>query len=265
MFLGVSITAIYGCGKDSTGVTTPPPNATVRYINALNDTGSVDIAMVDQVEWSAYAKPLAFRAASAYQVTDATHPRHIRVFPTSTNIAVTSQTIADETITFTPGTRVTLLLAGSARAGTAHFVQISDDITPPAANQIGVRVVNASTGAVDAYVVDSTTTAISGSPTAANLAPLTASGYLARSAGKVALRATPAGTPATVSASQQGPYAPTSLPGDVFPGAGVNSQYSKFSVYYFPAGVAGSPQNAVANPSLIWFVDRNPCDVGLTC
>ncbi|HEX6626437.1 MAG TPA: DUF4397 domain-containing protein [Gemmatimonadaceae bacterium] len=271
---GLCVAVLFGCGKDTTAVDTPPPNATVRYINALNDTGSVDIAMIDQTQWSAYAKPLAFRAGSAYQVVDATHPRHIRVFPTSTNAAVTSQIIDDETLTFTPGTRVTLLLTGSARANTAHFVAISDDIAPPPAGQIAIRAVNASTGAIDAYVVPRTSTAITGAPTFTNVAPLTASAYFARAVipsnatgaatDTVAVRATPAGT-TTVAASAQGPAAPASPPGDVFAAAGVNSQYTKFSVYFFPAGVPGSPQNAVANPSLVWFADRNPCDAGITC
>lgn len=265
ILLGLGIAVLYGCGKDATGTVTPPPSAYVRYVNALADTGSVDIAMIDQTQWSANAKPLAFRGASIYQVTDATHPRHIRVFPTSTNAAVTSQILNDETLTFTPDTRVTLLLTGSARAQTAHFVVINDDIAPPASGQIAIRVVNASSGAIDAYVVDSSNTALAGTPTAAGVAPLATSAYVGRAAGKVAVRATAAGAPAPVSASQQGPYAPASPPGDVFAAAGVNSQYSKFSVFYFPAGVPGSPQNGVANPSLIWFVDRNPCDPGITC
>lgn len=261
---GLCITVLFGCGKDTTAVDTPPPNATVRYVNALADTGSVDVAMIDQVEWSAYAKPLAFRAASAYQVVDATHPRHIRVFPTSTNAAVTSQIIDDETLTFTPGTRVTLLLTGSARANTAHFVAISDDITPPAAGQIAVRVVNASTGAVDAYLTTATTDPLPGTPTFANVASVQTSAYVARPTGAVAAQAGDAGT-ATATAKLAGPNAPASPPGDVFPAAGVNSQYSKFSVYFFPRGVAGSPQNALTTPAVVWFVDRNPCDVGITC
>lgn len=263
IFLGLGAAALYGCGKDSTGVVTPPPNATVRYVNALNDTGSVDIAMIDQVEWSAFAKPLAFRAASAYQVTDATKPRHIRVFPTSTNAAVTSQIIDDETITFTPGTRVTMLLTGSARAKTAHFVIISDDIAPPAAGQVAVRFVNASSGSVDAYLTTAATDPLPGTPTFPNVAALQSSAYVARPTGGVAARSTDPGS-ATVTATNAGPSAPTSQPGDVFPAAGVNSQYSKFSVYYFPRGVAGSPQTATT-PGLAWFVDRNPCDAGITC
>lgn len=263
VFLGLSITVLYGCEKDATGTVTPPANATVRYVNALADTGSVDIGMIDQVQWSANAKPLAFRAASTYQVTDATKPRHIRVFPTSTNAAVTSQIIADETITFTPGTRVTLLLTGSARAQTARFVMISDDIAPPAAGQIAVRVVNASSAAVDAYLTNAATDPLPGTPTFANVGATQSSAYVSRATGGVAARSTDAGS-ATVSATNAGPNAPASPPGDAFPAAGVNSQYTKFSVYYFPRGVAGSPQTATT-PALVWFVDRNPCDTGITC
>jgi Domain of unknown function (DUF4397) len=263
IFLGVSVAVLYGCGKDSTGVTTPPPNATVRYVNGLADTGSVDIGMIDQVQWSANAKPLNFRQASAYQVTEATHPRHIRVFPTSTDAAVTSQIIDDESITFTPGTRVTLLLTGSARAGTAHFVMISDDISPPAAGQIAVRVVNASSAPVDAYLTAASTDPLPGTPTFAGVAPIASSAYVARPVGGVAARSTDPGS-GTVTATNTGPNAPDSPPGDVFPAAGVNSQYTKFSVYYFPRGVAGSPQTATT-PALVWFVDRNPCDTGVSC
>lgn len=263
IFLGLSVVVLNGCGKDTTGTVTPPPHADVRYVNALADTGSVDIAMIDQVEWSVNAKPLAFRAASAYQPTDATHPRHIRVFPTSTNAAVTSQIIDDETITFTPGTRVTLLLTGSARAGNAHFVVISDDIAPPAAGQIAVRFVNASTAPVDAFLTNAATDPLPTPPTFANVAPVQTSAYVVRPTGGVAARSTDPGS-ATVTATNAGPTAPAPAPGDVFPAAGVNSQYSKFSVYYFPRGVAGSPQTATT-PALVWFVDRNPCDAGTTC
>ena len=265
ILLGVACVIPFGCGKDATGTVTPPPNATVRYINALADTGSVDIAMIDQTQWSAFAKPLAFRGASAYQVVDATHPRHIRVFPTSTVAAVTSNIIDDESLTFTAGTRVTLLLTGSARANTAHFVVISDDITPPATGQIAVRLVNAGGGGVDGYLTNAAADPLPGTPTFANVAPTQTSAYVTRPTGGVAARSTDTGS-ATVTATNAGPNAPTtSLTGDLFPAAGVNSQYSKFSVYFFPRGVAGSPQNAVTTPALVWFVDRNPCDAGVTC
>jgi uncharacterized protein DUF4397 len=263
IFLGLGV-VLYGCKSDETGTVTPPPaNATVRYVNALADTGSVDIAMVDQVQWSANAKPLAFRAASAYQVTEATNPRHIRVFPTSLVAGVTSQIIHDETITLTAGTRVTLLLTGSARSKTVKFVMISDDITPPAAGQIAVRVVNASSAPVDGYLTNAAGDPLPATPTFANVGSTQTSTYVSRPMGGVAARSTDAGS-TTVTATNTGPNAPPSEPGDVFPAAGVNSQYTKFSVYYFPRGVAGSQQTATT-PALVWFVDRNPCDPGITC
>lgn len=260
----VGLVGLSACSSDEVTTTTLPPNASVRFINALTDTGSVDIRMVDQVEFSAVANNLAFRAGTAYQPTAVKSGRHIRVFPTSTNIAVTQQIIADTTITLTAGQRVTLLLTGSARAKTVRFITIVDNFDPPASGQIGVRFVNASTGATNGYLVTGATDAISGTPAFPNVGALATSAYVSRTAGPAAVRATDAGS-TTVNASAAGPTAAAPLPGDVFPAAGVNSAGTKFSVYYFPRGVAGSPQNAVTTATVVWFVDRNPCDTGASC
>jgi hypothetical protein len=250
--------AIAGCS--STDLTSPalPPLAGVRYINALADTGLVDIRMVDQVEWSVTANALNFRAGIEHQPTEA-KARHIRVFSfASRDVGVVQQVLVDTTITFAENTKSTLLLTGSARAKTAHFVVIDDSPPAAAANQIAVRAVNASTGAIDAYVVTTPTDPIAGSPTAANVAVNAASPYITRATGIVALRVTDAGS-TTANASAAGPPAsapPIGTP--FFPSAGVDTGGSAFSVYYFPRGVAGSLQNAVAAPSIIWFVDRVP-------
>lgn len=257
--LSAAAVALSACGSDK--VTTPnlPPTAQVRFINALNDTGAVDIRAIDQIEFSPVANNLNYRAGTNYFATQV-GSRHFRVFPTSRDITVTSQIIDDESVTLTANTRVTLLLTGSARAKTAHLVAISDDPQAPASGQIGVRMVNASSGAVDGYLVNTAADPLPGSATFANVAALGTSSYTARPAGAAAVRATDPGT-TTIRASQNGPAAPATLPGE-FPAAGVGSGGTKFSVYFFPAGVAGSPQNGVANPSLVWFVDRNPCDGG---
>src|SRR4051812_40800653 len=69
------------CGGDDspTGVGRPSL-AAVRYINALPDTFDVDIRMVDQIDWSATANKLTFRAATEYFPIEA-KARHLRVFP----------------------------------------------------------------------------------------------------------------------------------------------------------------------------------------
>jgi hypothetical protein len=261
--LCAAITAVVGCSSEDITNTSLPALAGVRYINALADTGRVDVRMVDQVEWSATANNLNFRQGIEHQPTEA-KARHIRVFSfASMNVNVVSQVLVDTTISFAANTKATLLLTGSARAGTAHFVVIDDTppaLTPGATGQIALRAVNASTGAVDAYVVTLPADAITGAPTAANVAVNAASAYVTRTAGSVALRVTNPGS-TTANASAAGPAGspnPIGAPGTYFPSAGVNNGGSAFSVYYFPPGVAGSLQTALTTPVIIWFVDRVP-------
>jgi hypothetical protein len=80
--------------------------------------------------------------------------------------------------------------------------------------------------------------------------------YATRAAGAVAARFTAAGGTAAA-ASTAGPASPSAAAG-ASPAAGVNTAGSAFSVYYFPRGVAGSPQNAATTPRVTWFVDRVP-------
>lgn len=261
--------AIAGCGSDKITSTNFPPLAGVRWINAVSDTGAIDVRAIDQVEFSPVVNALAFTKGTEHQPIEA-KARHLRAFITSTNPAITSNPIVDTTITFAANQRYTVLITGAARSK-VFFVVVDDNPSAAPSGQIGIRAVNASSGAIDAYVVDSTSTAITGTATAANVAPLTASQYVGRAPGKVAVRVTPAGTPGTVTASQQGPYPPQTLTGEA-PAAGVTTASTPFSVYYFPAGVSGSvtapttgtnrcgvaAQLATCNPLVVWFVDNVP-------
>jgi hypothetical protein len=252
------VAALAACNKSDT-VTEPstPPLGGVRFVNAVADTGSVDITMIDQIEWSAKGVGLAFRAGTEYFPTEA-KSRRVRVFPTSTNISVTSQILLDTTLAVAANTRVTYLLTGSARSKTLRFIAITDETAQPPAGQISVRMVNASTGAVSGYLVNTTSDALPGTATFSNVGALGVSSYVNKAVGAAAVRATDVGS-ATVNASGAGPTAPVGATGS-FPSAGVTQAGTNFSVYYFPRGVAGSPQNALTTPALVWFVDRNPCD-----
>lgn len=256
--LGASlgILAAAGCSDDKISAPTLPPLAGVRFINAVADTGAVDIRMIDQVEYTPTASGLNFRQGTEHQPTEA-KARHLRVFPTSTNVNITPNFLLDTTITIAANTRVTLLLTGSARAKTLKFITITDDATAPAAGSIAVRVVNAGSTPVNGYLVDSIATGIADPAAASNVAPLGASAYVTRTVGKAAVRVTDVGS-ATINASGQGPTASVVVGANA--AAGVNSPGTKFSVYYFPRGVAGSPQNTVTTPTVTWFVDRNPLD-----
>src|SRR5512132_3455733 len=102
-FLPTALALLAACGRDNgVSVNARPPLGGVRYINAVADGGPVDIRMVDQVEWSASsvngtAVGLAFRAGTIHWATEA-KTRHIRVFPTDSSIAVTTQALHDTSI-----------------------------------------------------------------------------------------------------------------------------------------------------------------------
>jgi|SRR5687768_4474400 len=260
--LGLAVTSLAGCDSDEITTAERPPLAGVRIINALAQGQAVDVKAVDQIEWSPEANGLAYRGATIHYPTEA-KARHLRVFPTSTDIAVTSVPLLDTTITFEANTRVTLILTGSVAANTERFVVITDDITPPPAGQIGVRVVNASTTAIDAGVVNAVADPLPSPRTFAGVGPLAASPYINRPSGSVAVRTALAGS-ATVAASAVGPTAAAATPG-ALPGAGINTPLTKFSVYYFPAITAiaasqGRPAVAATAASLVWLIDRNPAD-----
>jgi hypothetical protein len=260
--LGLAVTALAGCNDDDIVDVTTPPLTGVRIVNALTEGYAIDVRAIDQVEWSPVANNLPYRGATVYFPTEA-KARHFRVFPTSTVASVTSTVLHDTTLTLTADSRITLLVTGSTVAGTVRFIVVDDDITAPAAGQIGVRVVNASTGAIDASLVDTTTSALLTPPTWAGVAARATSAYVSRSAGRAAVRAAAPGSTTAV-ATTVGPIAPAPLAG-ALPAAGVNTALTKFSVYFFAAVTAiaaseGRPAVAATAASLVWYVDRNPAD-----
>ncbi len=255
--LAAVLAGVGACDSDEVSTPTLPPLGYVRFINAVADTLAVDIRAIDQVEFSPVVSDLRFRGGTNHQPIEA-KSRKFRVFATSRNIAVTQVPLLDATVDVVAGSRVTLLLVGNARdKSSLKLVQINDDITAPPAGMIAVRVVNAATGAINGYLVAAATDAIGGTATAANVGALAQSAYVTRAVGNAALRITEAGS-VTPTASAAGPVA--TVTAGALPAAGVNSEGTKFSVYYFARGVAGSNNNAMATPGAVWFVDRNPAD-----
>lgn len=256
----IAVAAASACGSDEVTDPALPPLAGVRFINGLADSSAVDVRMIDQVSFSLNGvQAVAFRSGTEHQPVEA-KARQIRVFPNNISPAITSAFMVDTTISFAANSRYTLLLTRETPTK-VHLVVISDDAPAPAAGQIAVRAVNASTGAIDAYLVTAVADPVAPPATAANVGAFGTSGYVGRAAGNAAVRVTPAGS-GTVAASTAGPTATAPLAGQL-PAAAVNSAGTAFSVYYFPRSVAGTsaPQTAAFNvPAVVWFVDRNPAD-----
>lgn len=267
--LPIVLLALAACHDDGVSVNERPPLGGVRFINAVPDGGPVDIRMIDQVEWSANSVSgnanccgLTFRAGTIHWATEA-KARHIRVFPSDSSIAITSQILHDTTITIEANKNVTLMLVGSrAAGGRVSFVMIDDNPGTVAANQIATRLVNASsTGQVPAtatgYITATATTALPATATFPTVAPRSASAYVLRSTGAFAFQTTAAGDNTTIWSA----VAPTGAPADGLVGAtaGATGGGSAFSAYLFPRSVAGSgAPTAFTTPGLVYFVDLIP-------
>jgi hypothetical protein len=266
------LAAAAACHDDGVSVNERPPLGGVRFINAVPDGGPVDIRMVDQVEWSANSVStsanygLPFRAGTIHWPTEA-KARHIRVFPTDSSIAITSTILHDTTITIEANKNVTLVLVGSrAAGGKVSFIKIDD--TPPAvaANQVAIRVVNASTAGTSAnaagYITADTAAALPGAATWTTVGPLSASPYVVRSTGSFAVQTTPAGSTASVWKAP----APDGAAADGLIGAtaGALGGGSALSAYLFPPSGTGpfTPQTGTppsgATPRVVFFVDLIP-------
>jgi hypothetical protein len=267
--LPAALALIAGCSRDNgVSVNPRPPLGGVRFINAVADGGPVDIRMVDQVEWSASSVNgnnigLAFRAGTIHWPTEA-KARQIRVFPTDSSIAVTTQVLHDTTIVIEQNKNVTLMLVGSrAAGGRVSFIKIDD--TPPALSgtKIAVRFVNASSAGstptnADAYLTGSTSSSVTGtSPSFAGIAPLSPSSYVVRDTAQFAVRTAAAGDQTTFWSAAAPPGAPAA--GGIAATAGAAGPGSAMSAFLFPRSVAGSaaPSGFTA-PGVVWFVDLIP-------
>ena len=266
--LPLALVAMAACHDNGVTVNSRPPLGGVRFINAVADGGPVDIRMVDQVEWSASSVNgtnlgLAFRAGTIHWATEA-KARHIRVFPTDSSLAVTTQILLDTTITIDPNKNVTLMLVGSrAAGGKVSFVKI-DDNPAPSTSQIAVRLVNASSPGstpanADGYITNSTSAALPAVASFPNVAPMTASAYVVKDTGQFAVRVTPAGSTASIWSAA----APAGAPANGLIGAtaGGSGGGSALSAYLFPRSVAGTaaPQSAAFTaPAIVFFVDLVP-------
>jgi hypothetical protein len=263
--------AMAACHSDAVSVNTRPPLGGVRFINAVPDGGAVDIRMVDQVEWSANSVSgsttygLPFRSGTIHWPTEA-KARHIRVFPTDSSLAVTTQVLLDTTITIEANKNVTLMLVGSrAAGGKVSFVTINDNPGTVPSNKVAVRLVNASApgdvpASADAYIVtDTTATGLPATPTYAAVGPRGAAAYVQRDTGLFAFRATSAGSTTPFWATT----APAGAPADGLFGAtaGYRGAGSAISGYVFPRSTTGTaaPQTAAfTTPRVIFFVDLVP-------
>lgn len=254
----VAAVSLAACSDDAGPFLAPQRSqAFVRWVNAVPDTFALNLRFVDKVEGSAWWEIQAFRFVGNYQGVDA-GSRHIKVFGSGNDLAHVSQVFTDVTVDFVEDQYYTIISTGSARAGSVALTVIQDPRPSPAA-QIAYRVINAGMGgAVDAYAVATTTTAIGGTPTIGGVADLSASTYSNSNTGAFAFRVTDAGT-TTIRASAAAPAGQTAASSSQSNQAGYSIAGSLLTAFVFPRSVAGSAApSGFTTPGIVWMQDNRP-------
>ena len=254
-----------GCHGDG-GVSLAPtvPLAYTRFVHAVADTGATDWRFIDQLENSPVAFGLAFRGLTPYQAT-APGDRRLRVFPTSTNIDVTSRFLIDTILHLENDTYYTIVHVGHAGAAQlpAHHIFVLKDEKPEAATrQIAVRVVHLGSGLGPIDVFADTlggASPLPASPMFVGLPFGSRSSYQLRDTSRLVLRVTGSGQTIPIVASA---IAPAGDAGDAARNlttiGGSRMGRSVISAFLFPRSVAGSSAQPFTTPGLVFQVDKHP-------
>jgi hypothetical protein len=266
--------AVVACSTpETTVVTEVVPDAGVRFINAVPDTGGaygLDFRFVDIVESNAHFR-MTFRnapSATAPFVSTLTEykdtrqgSRHFRVFLDDTLQTVASTVLKDSTLTTVAKSNYTVMLWGNSRSTGAdkmHLTVWEETVADPGAN-VALRVVNTTSSPIDVRVYTQGGTA----PVAATWASVpaySASGYVTVAPGLYMYNVQPAGGGTALFADAQ------AIPGiaatvDIEASPGTNVKGSAVSAFVYPPSVVGSraPQGgAFVKPSIAFNWDRRP-------
>jgi len=260
-----------GCKKDATFSEVQPPQAAVHWIHAVPDTGEMDMRPIDIIS-NAGLFDAVFRGSNMfYQGIDA-GTRHIRVFMSSPNPAITGTPILDTTTTFASPNAYTVIHTGFARTGSTpgRVLWIVTDAAPdPGANNIGIRVLHAGVGManVDVRFTRHATDTLPDVPAVANIAYKGIGTYftlvrdsLAADSLRIVVTATGTKTPVLFSLKLPRGAAGTATSN---PLAGASVAGSVVTAVIVPASVVGStaPQGGLfAAPSAVFLVDRRPAN-----
>jgi hypothetical protein len=190
--------AVSACKPDEVITTENIPTAGVRFIHAVPDTMNLDFRFIDLVESNAHFRiPFRNNVVTAGGVPASTQAqyknaragaRQYRVFLNDTLIANASTVVFEGTLNLTAGVNYTVIVWGYANptgpgrpagAPAMRLDVLTEDpaaIAPPA-GQVAVRVLNATSAAIDVRTFKSNATSPA-TPTWDNVAALTASSYV---------------------------------------------------------------------------------------
>ena len=129
------------CKKDATFIEPLPNYAAITWLNAVSDTGQLDLRVIDIVSNASFMDA-DFRSAQPFPVNIEPGARRIKVFLSSGVDSIAQKFLLDTTFTFAESQPYFFYLRGQTRAGTfgASIVSLAPP-TPPA-GQFAIRFLN---------------------------------------------------------------------------------------------------------------------------
>jgi len=287
--LCLAASVVSACYPDQVVTTENIPTAGVRFINAVPDSSGAfgfDMRFVDMVESNAQFR-ITFRNSPSQTVSGGSDTlvvgtsiqfkgaragaRHLRIFLSDTLQSIASVVVFDTTATLVADHSYSVIIWGNGRspkgAADAMHVSILDEAPADPAAAVGLRVINATSAAIDARAY-AKGTPVPTTATWANVAAFTASTWVNQPVGTIDYNIRAAGGATGLFADRQ------ALPGQAaFSSAGTGGKIdidaspgttvagSAVTMIVFPRSVAGArtPQTAAFSiPNVVTMWDRRP-------
>jgi len=263
------------CKPDEVVATENIPTAGLRFINAVPDSSGafgLDFRFIDIVESNAHFR-MTFRnqpttsasvtasTLTQYKNTRAGTARHFRIFLDDTLQNIAQTVVKDSTLNIEANHLYTVILWGAGRSTGADRMRLTviDENPTNSTTQIGLRVINATSTAIDArqYTQGGTVPAAA---TWANVAPYSASSWTNVNPGNIMYNVQPAGGGTALFADM------LALPGqaatvDIEGTPGTTVAGSAVTLVVYPRSTAGSraPQTAAfLVPAGAFMWDKRP-------
>jgi len=242
-----------------------PPTAGVRFINAVPDTGAMDLRFVDIVEDNAhYDVPFRNTPSTSGGVTISTQieykpakagSRHFKIFMYGTTAAIASTVVKDTTVNLEAGKLYTALLWGNARGSGPKLTFYEESVPDPQGN-VALRVLNTTGSPIDVREYISSAS-LPSSATWSNIGGYALSSYVTASPNQFKFNVQPAGggsalfTDALALTGAAATVDAEALPGTTVAGSAVTA-------IIWPKSVSGSQAASFTTPGVSFVWDRRP-------
>jgi len=133
-----------GCKKDATFTEPLPAYAHITWLNAVSDTGQLDVRVID-IPTNASFMDADFRTTQPFPLNIEPGTRHIKVFNSSTVDSIARKSLLDTSYTFVDDQPYSFYLVGFARPGSTPAMRaVITNLTPatPGPGQFAIRVLN---------------------------------------------------------------------------------------------------------------------------